>query len=451
MKTQIKNNVAHNLYSHHNIQKKLPIAIIGGGLASASLCLSLAKRKQQICIFCKDPLPATAASGNKQGALYPLLTPDNNLLSRFFQQGFIYSKQRVLELCQSGFNIDHDFCGVLQTAVNDKKQQHLNKIMAYPFWPRDMVNVVDSHQASQLAGLSINKTGLYYPQAGWVCPKDLTQASLNKAEQLTQLTQHFHCQIITIEYKNNCWYLKSTNKQYGPFKQLVLANGANITDFEQTRKLQLTPFRGQVSHIPTTPTLNKLSTVLCCDGYFTPANSGEHSMGASYVKINSAASNSINSISKSNLSYSHTEQKQNLAMLQGSYADANWINEIDISNNQAKIGVRMVSRDHFPIVGLAPNVEALYQIYKQHHQQGNKSVNQYFWNNQPIPVHQELYLLGGLGSRGICSGPLSAEVLAAMLCDEKMTDNQAIINDELISHLNPSRYWLNKLIKGREI
>ena len=55
-----------------------PIAIIGGGLASAHLALSLAERGQGTQLFCKDAQLGQGASGNRQGAIYPLLTPEND-------------------------------------------------------------------------------------------------------------------------------------------------------------------------------------------------------------------------------------------------------------------------------------------------------------------------------------------------------------------------------------
>ena len=53
---------------------------------------------------------------------------------------------------------------------------------------------------------------------------------------------------------------------------VILANGYKITDFVQTEKLPLYPIRGQVSQIPTSENLLKLKSVLCYDGYLTPAN-----------------------------------------------------------------------------------------------------------------------------------------------------------------------------------
>ena len=69
---------------------------------------------------------------------------------------------------------------------------------------------------------------------------------------------------------------------------VILANGYKITDFVQTEKLPLYPIRGQVSQIPTSENLLKLKSVLCYDGYLTPANQlkTSHCIGASHVRNN---------------------------------------------------------------------------------------------------------------------------------------------------------------------
>ena len=421
-------------------QASLPIAIIGGGIASASLCLSLATRGKSISLFCKDNRAAQGASGNKQGALYPLLTPDNNALSRFFQQGFFYTIQKINYLCNEGYDIAHDFCGVLQTPVNEKNHDHLRNILNYPKWPQGLIEEIQAQDINKLAGIKINKSGVYYPSGGWVCPQDLTKAQLAKAASLTELKQHYRCNILKLNHKNTHWYLTTATQEYGPFEQVVLANGANMTDFSQTAKLPLTPFRGQVSHIPTTRKLQNINTVLCCDGYFTPSLHNQHCLGASYIKVNDSNNRDLN------LKYNHSEQIANAAKFSNSYPDSSLINDIDISGKSARVGIRMVSRDHFPVMGEAPDTEAIYQLFNHNFKRGDKNANQSFWANQTIPSHKGLYLLGGLGSRGISSGPLISECLAAELCHE-----EPILEQNILDNLNPNRYWLNKLLKGKEI
>ena len=62
------------------------------------------------------------------------------------------------------------------------------------------------------------------------------------------------------------------------------------------------------------------------------------------------------------------------------------------------------------------------------------------------PVYPELFMLGGLGSRGLCTAPLSAEVLAAQMSNEPLP-----LDRETLAALNPNRLWVRKLLKGKAV
>ena len=53
---------------------------------------------------------------------------------------------------------------------------------------------------------------------------------------------------------------------------------------------------------------------------------------------------------------------------------------------------------------------------------------------------------GGLGSRGLCSAPLLAEVLAAQMSDEPVP-----LDRVTLAGLNPNRLWVRKLLKGKRV
>ena len=59
------------------------IALVGGGVASLFLALSLLERGQKVTLYCKDPDVAMNASGNLQGAIYPQLSDDDERNVRF--------------------------------------------------------------------------------------------------------------------------------------------------------------------------------------------------------------------------------------------------------------------------------------------------------------------------------------------------------------------------------
>lgn len=419
----------NNKHSVHNT-----IAIIGGGLASAHLALSLAERGQSSHLFCQDSELGQGASGNRQGAIYPLLTPENDELSRFFQQAFLFSRRRIQSLIDDASIkqvISHAFCGVLQTAHDERSQLRLDKIMQAQDWPNEIAYQVDAKTANELAKISIDKAGFFYPLGGWVCPFEYAKAALEKAAQLTDVVFSLNEHIIDIEHSSDGWYLRGAARKFGPFTQLILANGAQLTQFDASHKLQISPFRGQVSHVPAKHQLSKLATVLCANGYLTPSHQGMHCLGASYIK------------SPQHLDFSLQEQVENLDKMHQSYPKQAWLADIDMAENNARVGVRMVTRDHFPMMGCAPDVPAIVNAYKQHQLTPESRI---YWQTTPAPVLDGLYILGGLGSRGLSSGPLAAECLAAQLCGEPLP-----MDINTLCKLNPNRMWLRKLLKGKAL
>jgi len=425
------------------------IAIIGGGVASTHLALSLAQRNKKVRIFCSDANFAQQASGNKQGAVYPLLTPDNGHLSHYFQQGYLFSRRRLQELVDDKFNVSYDFCGVLQTGFDIRSSARLDKIINGQAWNEKMAYPIDAASATQMAGIDIDKAGIFYPLGGWICPHEFTQAAFDKAARLSDVTVEFNADITRIVQKEGLWYLyKRVNVKHtcsadsetqegseeleiGPFANLVLANGQGLTQFKQSEKLPATGFRGQVSHIPSRNELTKLSTVLCSHGYLTPGSNNFHCTGASYVK------------NPKSLDYSATEQVENLHKIKHSYVDKPWTEDVDITGHSARVGVRMVTRDHAPMMGCAPDTDVIQAQYEQH-QHTKASIK--FWKETPAPTHKGLFILGGLGSRGITSGPLAAEALAAQLCGEIIP-----LSISMLEMLNPNRFWMRKLIKGKAL
>ncbi|WP_351078428.1 FAD-dependent 5-carboxymethylaminomethyl-2-thiouridine(34) oxidoreductase MnmC [Shewanella sp. CAL98-MNA-CIBAN-0140] len=436
LRQQIRQQFAYNPMPSLDSNDQTPIAIIGGGIASASLALSLAERGKDVVIYCKDDTLGQGASGNKQGAIYPLLTPENDSLSQFFQQAFLYSRRRIQALIDDGYYIGHDWCGVLHTGFDLRSQTRLDKIIHGQAWPSEIAFAVNPIQATQLAKVDINKSGFYYPLGGWACPFELAQASIAKAQTLTKVRILYNSDIHSLESHSSGWQLFSAeNKHIATHDQVIIASGEQLTRYKQTKNLQITGFRGQVSHVPSQGELAQLNTVICANGYLTPQHNQLHCVGASYVK------------NPQHLDFCPLEQHENSLKMQQSFPNSNWPHDINVSNNDARIGVRMVSRDHFPVMGCAPDVEELFARYAvQKLSKDKPSQWQRYWQTTPAPIYDGLYVLGGLGSRGLSSGPLVAECLAANLCGELSP-----LSSDLQARLSPNRMWLRKLLKGKAL
>nr|WP_269848232.1 bifunctional tRNA (5-methylaminomethyl-2-thiouridine)(34)-methyltransferase MnmD/FAD-dependent 5-carboxymethylaminomethyl-2-thiouridine(34) oxidoreductase MnmC [Enterobacter sp. ASE] len=398
------------------------VAIVGGGIASALLSLALLHRGWQVTLYCADEAPATGASGNRQGALYPLLSAHDPALFQFFPAAFTFAR-RLYDSLPVAF--DHDWCGVTQLGWDEKSQQKITQMLSLGL-PEDIAHAVTAQQVAETAGVDTGCGGIQYPLGGWLCPAELTSAAIALG-QSRGLTVHYAHKVQSLS-RTAHWELRFADGKEAQHASVVLANGHHITQFTQTASLPVYPVGGQVSHIPTAPQLSKLRQVLCYDGYLTPQNpsNGHHCIGASYHR------------GETDMQYSEADQQQNRQRLVDCFPDASWAKEVDVSEGQARCGVRCATRDHLPMAGNVPDYDATLEVYQDLADSKETAVS--------APVHPELFMLGGLGSRGLCSAPLLAEALAAQMSDEPVP-----LDRVTLAGLNPNRLWVRKLLKGKMV
>ncbi|EMW6688159.1 bifunctional tRNA (5-methylaminomethyl-2-thiouridine)(34)-methyltransferase MnmD/FAD-dependent 5-carboxymethylaminomethyl-2-thiouridine(34) oxidoreductase MnmC [Enterobacter hormaechei] len=398
------------------------VAIVGGGIASALLSLALLHRGWQVTLYCADEAPATGASGNRQGALYPLLSSHDPALFQFFPAAFTFAR-RLYDSLPVAF--DHDWCGVTQLGWDEKSQQKITQMLSLGL-PEDIAHAVTAQQVAETAGVDTGCGGIQYPLGGWLCPAELTSAAIALG-QSRGLTVHYAHKVQSLS-RTAHWELRFADGKEAQHASVVLANGHHISQFTQTASLPVYPVGGQVSHIPTAPQLSKLRQVLCYDGYLTPQNpsNGHHCIGASYHR------------GETDMQYSEADQQQNRQRLVDCFPDASWAKEVDVSEGQARCGVRCATRDHLPMAGNVPDYDATLEVYQDLADSKETAVS--------APVHPELFMLGGLGSRGLCSAPLLAEALAAQMSDEPVP-----LDRVTLAGLNPNRLWVRKLLKGKMV
>ncbi|MCU6213480.1 bifunctional tRNA (5-methylaminomethyl-2-thiouridine)(34)-methyltransferase MnmD/FAD-dependent 5-carboxymethylaminomethyl-2-thiouridine(34) oxidoreductase MnmC [Enterobacter bugandensis] len=398
------------------------VAIVGGGIASALLSLALLHRGWQVTLYCADEAPASGASGNRQGALYPLLSAHDPALFQFFPAAFTFAR-RLYDALPVAF--DHDWCGVTQLGWDEKSQQKIAQMLSLGL-PEEIARAVSAQEVADTAGVETGCGGIQYPLGGWLCPAELTAAAISLA-QSRGLRVHYAHKVESLS-RSERWTLHFADGKAAHHASVVLANGHNISQFIQTETLPVYPVGGQVSHIPTAPELSKLRQVLCYDGYLTPQNpsNGHHCIGASYHR------------GEADMRYSEADQQQNRQRLIDCFPDAAWAKEVDVSEGEARCGVRCATRDHLPMAGNVPDYDTTLEAYQDLAENKETAVS--------APVYPELFMLGGLGSRGLCSAPLLAETLAAQMSNEPVP-----LDRTTLAGLNPNRLWVRKLLKGKMV
>ncbi len=402
------------------------ITIIGGGLASACLALALVRRGRKVELLCADPEPAMGASGNRQGALYPLLNGEHDTLSQFYGTAFGLARRLYTPLV-CDHEVAHQWCGVVQFA-HDAKSAHKLAKLADAHFPTTLVHPLSPEQRDALTALPLSsehsQQALFYPQGGWICPRDLTQALLQAAINTGLLKIIYQCQVTGVRQQDQEWVLQSNTGALGPYTNLVLATGHRLTDTPFTNTLPVYPVRGQVTYLPTQATIAPLQRVLCYEGYMTPAYEGYHCLGASYGR------------NQSDTDYLAAEQRQNLAKLQRSLPQQTWPNEISLGD-VARVAIRAATRDHIPMVGAIPELASWAEALSELSPDALAA--------EELAYHAGLWVIGALGSRGLCSAPLLGEILASELCAEPQP-----LGWMQLEALHPARSWLRPALRGKK-
>jgi len=407
-----------------NTTKKNPdtneqdIAIIGGGIASLCTALSLAKRGKKVSIYCKDEKLGAGASGNLQGALYPLLNEQHDALGQLFTNAYLFALHYYQNINQQ-YPFAHQFNGLIQLAYDQKSSTKLKNIFNANL-PTTLVDWVEAEQTNLLSGVEIYQPALYYPSGGWLSPRELIQSLEKQLHKYKNVNVHCHQQIDSISYQNNNWQLQ-TETEIFKHQTVIIAAGFDTLKFKQCRAVPLSAARGQVSHITSTSRLNPLKRTLCHEGYITPLLNNRHCMGATFKRHDQ------------DISYRESEQLENHQKLYKCIPDKDWVKSIK-TDNQAHIAIRCTTRDHFPYLGELTDYDRLKNAYETNHHSVTENA---------LP---NIYLITGLGSRGLCTAPLLGEILASVINKECLP-----VNKSIYSKMKISRQWLSYISKNKTL
>lgn len=406
------------------------VVVVGSGLAAALTTLALAKRGIEVTLcYDKDAL-ATGASGNPQGGFYPQLHAQVSHASRLQAHSFLFARSVYDEvIAQSGnVKVSHDFCGVAQLNFNHKVAQRQQKLIENSVWPEGLIHYASSDFIGEKAQVPLSHDGLFIPLGGWVSPPELVTAIIDQASQLGRvslLPQHTFSHYETIQDANDepAVLAHFENSAVLRAKHLILALGAGAVGSSVFTSLPLRPVRGQVEAIPSQSPLDELATVLCHKGYMTPAFNNRHALGSTYSK------NDLGVEVRSE------DTQQNLFTHQKAMEGNDWVKQLT-HDGEARAATRIGSPDHQPLSGMLANYKAL--------------TSNYLGLSVGKPLHKESALSGEpvstlccLGSRGLTTAPLMAELLAS-----ELTHAPLPLDNDLCRTVHPARFMVRDCIRG---
>ncbi|TWI53341.1 tRNA 5-methylaminomethyl-2-thiouridine biosynthesis bifunctional protein [Pseudomonas duriflava] len=393
--------------------------VIGAGLAGAATAASLARRGWHVTVIERHPQPAAEASGNLQGILYLKLSAHLTSLSRLALCGFGYTR-RLLEAFPKG--ADWDDCGTLQLAydmADDMRQQALAELL-----PSGLLQRVDAEEASRLAGISLERGGLYFPTSGWVHPPALCRHLLNHPFIHLKKSQ----ETLTLERQDDYWTAHGTD---GVIAKAAVAIIAGATDTKQLAEhvlLPVKPIRGQLTHLPATPNSSALQCVLCAEGYVAPPRKGWHTVGASFT------------FDRTDSTPSQEEHDSNLALLEQISPELTARLNLPVSDTsslEGRVAFRCTTPDYLPAVGPVVAAKRFAQCYAALAKDARQIPD------SKAPWIEGLFINTAHGSRGLISAPLSGELIAAWLENEPLP-----LPRDVAEACHPNRFPLKAVIRG---
>lgn len=193
-------------------------AIIGAGIAGASVAAALARRGWQVKVLDALDTPAAGASSLPAGLLLPHVSGDDSPRSRLSRSGVRLMLQQARSLLQQGQ--DWDGTGVLE--------HRLDKSAGLPpAWPdagAEWSRPAGEMRAGQRwsTGMKDDAPTLWHAQGGWLKPARLVQAWLAHSG----VTFQGHAKVTSLQRVGDQWrLLDARGDVLASASHVVLANG----------------------------------------------------------------------------------------------------------------------------------------------------------------------------------------------------------------------------------
>lgn len=293
--------------------------------------------------------PGAGASGNPAGLVTPRLDAGLGPVARLSAQAYL----RALDIYE-GVPDAVVARGVLQLAAGVRDPGRFSRLAASDIFPEGALRVLDPAAASERLGEPTDRPGLDQPGALTLAPRVVLDAWCGA---------RLAGEVAAIEPAGDGWRVRTLRNETRDFRTVVLAAGADLQRLWPSAPV--TPVRGQASWVATSG--GEPPRAAGWGGYIAPTAQG-FLFGATFRR---------GEISTDVTEADHAANLDNLARSRPALAAA-----LSASTLGGRARVRATTRDHLPLAGAVPGAPGL-------------------------------FVLGGLGSRGLTWAPILAEHIAA--------------------------------------
>ncbi len=389
--------------------RMLPIAapshalVIGAGLAGALTARAIARRGIACELIDRHSEPAAEASGNPAGLFHGAVMGQDGPHARLLRASALASQALMREAIEAGCAGRVDGLLRLESKLT---LEAMRSIVERQALPTDLVRAVDADEATRIGGLPIARPAWFYPAGGWIDPAGLVRHAI----QTPLLLWRGGLAVARLLRIGTEWQaIDASGQVIASAPVVVLANADDALRIAGLPAAWLQRRRGQVSWT-LQPAARAPRVPVASGGYVLALPDGRLLFGASNDGSAEPALREAD----------HVGNRARAAALLG---DA-----VGLQDGEAlggRVGWRATTADRLPLIGPAPDLDAARPARSD--------------AARMQPRQAGLWLHTGLGSRGLTTAPLGAELIAAQISGAPWP-----LEADLADAIDPARWLLRR-------
>lgn len=400
----------------HNHRAIEDVIVIGGGLAGANVAYSLRMQGVQVRVVDQAPVPGGAASALSWGILHPHFTRDDSPLSKLSREGFLLARSRLRELEEKTEEPLFEPLGCLQMAHTDEIYAEWQSAASQdqPFaLPADYGTLLQKEEASLKTGLSLKRGGWFFPMAGMARSGAFCRALI----KASGASYRGNTQVVALKKQGEYWQLIGEFGEVIDEATDVVVCAAFASEALLGTALGLEALPGRITLLRDTD-LTELKCPVSGEGYIAQMSDGYCGVGATYELERTGP-------------WTETKaHENNLEKL-----DSLLTKPVPVVVTGAYCGVRAAGPGRLPVLGAAIDEKKWLTVCRSHKEYPQDSS---LWDQEG------LWVLAGLGSRGLSMSALCADMLTSLMLGVALPADPA-----LLKTLAPSRYLRRQWMSGK--
>ncbi|MFN3617293.1 MAG: FAD-dependent 5-carboxymethylaminomethyl-2-thiouridine(34) oxidoreductase MnmC [Aquabacterium sp.] len=390
--------------------------VVGSGLAGAAAAWALCKEGWQVTVLDRQPAPGAETSGNPGGLFHAILHGEDGIHARAHRAAALATWRVVQQAIDAGVQGAADGLIRLEPRLSEDDAQALLEKLGCP---TDHARWLSPDEASAEAGVPLNAGGWLFEKAGWVHPAGLIEWMLHDAQthglRGSGLVWRGSVSVSAVRQEaDGEWaVLDADGVPVAQAPTLVLACAHGVAPLLNhlppelaAEPLPTSRVRGQVSWGTNLPGSRLPHRALAGQGYALALDEHTLLFGATTQHDDEEPAVRLSDQRR------NWQQAQALGVLSADSPAWPDHNGAPPTGLQGRVGWRAATPDRLPLVGALPCAEHRWGATGEHAVPHPARRDQVRMLPRLRDDRGGLYVLSGLGSRGITWSVLAGQLLA---------------------------------------